>query len=64
MLVNGKDMETKGSISVKQLLDLMGIDDSAVVVEADCRIVPRDKYNEWLLDEASRVEIVAFVGGG
>lgn len=64
MLVNGKEIGAKGNISVKQLLEQMCIDDSIVVVEVDCEIVPREKYEVWMLDEASRVEIVSFVGGG
>ncbi|WP_038268290.1 sulfur carrier protein ThiS [Peptoclostridium litorale] len=64
MIVNGKNMEFDGDISVKDLLSHMNVDEDVVVVEVDFEILPKDSYETHILDESSRVEIVAFVGGG
>ena len=64
MIVNGKDMEFEEKISVKDLLSNMNVDEDVVVVEVDFEILPKDSYESRILDESSRVEIVAFVGGG
>ncbi|KDR93737.1 sulfur carrier protein [Peptoclostridium litorale DSM 5388] len=64
VIVNGKNMEFDGDISVKDLLSHMNVDEDVVVVEVDFEILPKDSYETHILDESSRVEIVAFVGGG
>ncbi len=64
MIVNGKDMEFQKNINVKELLSHMNVDEDVVVVEVDFEILPKDSYESRILDESSKVEIVAFVGGG
>ena len=64
VIVNGKIMEFDGNISVKDLLSHMNVDEDVVVVEVDFEILAKDSYETHILDESSRVEIVAFVGGG
>ena len=64
MIVNGKDMEFEEKINVKELLSHMNVDEDVVVVEVDFEILPKDSYESRILDESSKIEIVAFVGGG
>ena len=64
MIVNGKDMQFAEKINVKELLSHLNVDEDVVVVEVDLEILQKDSYESHILDESSRVEIVAFVGGG
>lgn len=62
-IVNGKEH----NMEIKTLIDLMShykIDPLSVVVEKNGLIVHRENYDETLIEEGDRFEIVRFVGGG
>ena len=62
--LNGEPRDFERSMSIAELLGVLGIDGRTVAVEHDRLVVRRAKYAETLLHEGSEVEIVAFVGGG
>ncbi|SKA74004.1 sulfur carrier protein [Clostridium sp. USBA 49] len=64
MIVNGKEMNFKDSITVKELLENLNIHSDRVVVEVDMDIIPKDEYSQKKLYSYSKVEIIRFVGGG
>jgi sulfur carrier protein len=64
VIVNGKEMNFKDSITVKELLENLNIHSDRVVVEVDMDIIPKDEYSQKKLYSYSKVEIIRFVGGG
>ena len=64
IVLNGENVETKESSSIAELLTQLGISRERIAVELNLDIVPRGKYDEHLLAEGDRIEIVHFVGGG
>jgi sulfur carrier protein len=62
--INGESRELTGSLSVRQLLDLLNIGSVPVAVERNEQIVPRAEHTTTLLEDGDRIEIVQFVGGG
>ena len=64
VLLNGRDHEVAGAISVATLVEQLGLDIRKVAVERNLEIVPRSTYAATMLCEADRLEIVNFVGGG
>ncbi|MDW8096108.1 MAG: sulfur carrier protein ThiS [Aquificaceae bacterium] len=66
LIVNGKELDTEDGISIKELLDKMGISvrPFGFAVSVNEEIVSKNKYEEYRLKEGDRVEIVKIVGGG
>lgn len=63
LIVNGESVESSATC-VADLLAERSLSDRRVAVEVDGRIVPYQEFSSCKLQEGSRVEIIAFVGGG
>ena len=62
--VNGEKRLVPLSTRIPGLLALLAIKPERVAVEVNRRIVKRALWEETVLSEGDRVEIVQFVGGG
>jgi sulfur carrier protein len=62
--VNGEKINVADGCNVTMLLDLLKIGRERVAVEVNLDIVPKAKYDEHLLSDGDKIEIVQFVGGG
>ena len=63
-IVNGEAFELDSGSSVAKLVEERGLDRSRVAVELNGEIVPRGTFDDTLLHDGDKVEIVHFVGGG
>ncbi|WP_164169723.1 sulfur carrier protein ThiS [Ruminococcus flavefaciens] len=61
--INGELLEKDGKTVTEMLAD-MEISGQRVAVELNEEIVPKAKYDETILKDGDRVEVVRFVGGG
>lgn len=64
IIVNGEELEIDSGSSVAKLVEERGLDRSRVAVELSGEIVPRGTFDDTLLHDGDKVEIVHFVGGG
>jgi len=64
LVVNGEERQVEPSTTVKQLLALLGLEDTLVAVERNEEVVPRALHTSTRLSDGDRVEVVHFVGGG
>ena len=64
IIVNGEERNLDGSKTVEQLIETLGLDGRKVAVERNMEIVPKSQYNNILLGDGDRLEIVHFIGGG
>ena len=64
IIVNGEEFEIDSGSSVAKLVEERGLDRSRVAVELNGEIVPRGTFDDTLLHDGYKVEIVHFVGGG
>jgi thiazole synthase len=64
LTVNGKPQSAPSGTTVAGLLELMGVDPRRVAVERNEDVVPRKTWDEALVGEGDKIEIVAFIGGG
>ena len=64
IIVNGEEFEIASGSSVAELVEEHGLDRSRVAVELNGEIVPRGTFDDTLLHNGDKVEIVHFVGGG
>lgn len=62
--INGEAREFPGGLSVRGLLDQLGLKGDRVAVELNLEIVSRERWESTPLQEGDRLEIVHFVGGG
>lgn len=52
------------TLNITQLLEHMGLRGKRIAVERNGEIVPRSKFDQPLLADGDRLEIVVAVGGG
>jgi len=62
--LNGERFELDQAMSVTALLTRLEIDPRRVAVEHNLTILKRPKFEEIIVNDGDRVEIVNFVGGG
>ena len=62
--LNGEPYELDQTMSVTDLLTKLAIDPRRVAVEHNLMILKRHLFDDTLVHEGDRVEIVNFVGGG
>src|SRR6185503_14992559 len=62
--LNGEARRLDGALSVRGLLEKLGLDPAKIAVERNREIVPRSRYGEVALAHGDRLEIVHFIGGG
>jgi thiamine biosynthesis protein ThiS len=63
IVINGQE-QTSESMTLAQLIEMLGMKQDRVAVELNRNIVPRTQWAETNLAEGDRLEIVHFVGGG
>ena len=64
MILNGKTVDLKEDISVKDLLENYDLNPQKVVVEVNMEILDDEVYSIYLLKNEDTVEVISFVGGG
>lgn len=62
--VNGDALVLPEGASIASLIGQLGLDRGKVAVERNLEIVPRSTFDQVILSEGDRVEIVHFIGGG
>ena len=64
LVLNGKPRSLASETPLPQLLEELGIDRRLVAVAHNGDVIPRDQYENVVLHDGDRVEIVRMVGGG
>ncbi len=64
LIVNGETQNAPGGTTVLELLEQLGLNPRATVVERNGDIVERDEFPSVELSEGDVIELVRFVGGG
>ena len=61
--INGVALDLAGK-TVTEYLVATSYDPTRIAVERNGKIVPKARYDDTVLTDGDRVEIVSFVGGG
>jgi thiazole synthase len=64
VILNGEVRALNAGLTVKTMLETLGLDPAKIAVERNLQIVPRSAYGEIAVAEGDRFEIVHFIGGG
>lgn len=63
MIINGEKENLK-DMTVQELINIYELNVDHVVIEVNEVIIEKSLYDTTNLDKSSKVEIIAFVGGG
>ncbi len=64
LTVNGEHREVPDGLTVRGLVEHLGLTDGPVAVEKNREVVPRAEHASVALADGDAIEIVHFVGGG
>lgn len=64
LTVNGQERQIATALTLRSLLDELGLEPAKIAVERNLEIVPRSQYDAVVLRDGDRLEIVQFIGGG
>lgn len=64
VFVNAEPHEVREGITVRELLEQLGMQPRYVAVERNLQLVPRARHGACVLQPEDRLEIVTLVGGG
>jgi len=62
--VNGAQRQVPDRLTVRALIEHLGLAEGPVAVEVNQAVVPRARHEEHLVAAGDVIEIVHFVGGG
>ena len=62
--LNGEPWRVRPGGSLGELVEELGIGKQAVALAVNRQVVPRQQWNERLLAQRDRVDIVRAIGGG
>ncbi|MEN6386078.1 MAG: sulfur carrier protein ThiS [Phycisphaerales bacterium] len=63
--INGEDKNFENVPStLKNLLEILKVDEATVVAEVNGNIIPRNSFNNTALHDGFKIELIRFVGGG
>ncbi len=62
--INGESRTYEESLTIAQLLELLGVPAETVLVECNRQVLPRDRFDARQIEEGDVLELVRFVGGG
>ena len=64
IICNGEEQEVRAGITLIELLLDLELNPDTVVAECNGTIVRREEYDDLVLPESGRLELIRFVGGG
>jgi sulfur carrier protein len=62
--VNGAPRDVPDEVTVRGLIDHLGLTEGPVAVEVNRAVVPRARHAEHRVMPGDEIEVVHFVGGG
>jgi sulfur carrier protein len=62
--INGVEKEISENISIEELLNSLNILDKTMAVAVNMKIVKKDEWQNYKLQDGDKVEALNFVGGG
>ena len=62
--INGIEKEIPKNTTIKELLSSLGVLEKTMAVAVNMKIVKKDEWDKYKLNEGDKVEALNFVGGG
>jgi len=62
--INGIEKEIKKNTTIKKLLEELKVLDKTMAVAVNMKIIKKDEWDKYTLNEGDKIEALNFVGGG
>lgn len=64
VIINGEIKKISGGLSLNQLLRQLSLPDERIAVELNKEVIRKKDWEMIKINDADRIEIIHFVGGG
>jgi len=64
IIVNGETKTIEPNTTLKQLIITLKIEDKVMAAAVNMQIVKKDNWDNYILEEDDKLELLQFVGGG
>ncbi|WP_244834911.1 sulfur carrier protein ThiS [Clostridium sp. BJN0001] len=64
MKVNGKNVPIGNMKVVTDLIHHYELNKDKIVIEIDKKIIPKEQYDKFALNDENSIEVISFVAGG
>ena len=64
IVVNGKEKQVDGAISLQDLLETLGLSNERIAIEINKHVVRKKDWANTTVQNEDKLEIIHFVGGG
>ena len=64
IIVNGQEKEFKDEIKIAELLSELSLEGKVMAAAVNMDIVKQDGWNDYVLSDGDKLELLDFVGGG
>lgn len=64
IILNGEEKILSHKMTIAELITEFQLDTKKIAIEKDSEIINPDSFNEIVINEGSKIEIVHFIGGG
>ena len=62
--LNGNARQFEHPITITDLISLLDLSGKRIAIECNGKIIPRSLFQEYLLADGDKIEVVVAVGGG
>ncbi|WP_323703880.1 sulfur carrier protein ThiS [Mammaliicoccus sp. Dog046] len=63
-IINGDEFNFDDTLTLSQILESLELDQERIIVEWNDTLVKQEQFNEVVVRESDRLELLEFVGGG
>ena len=64
IIVNGENKDYNNDITLFEMMKALNVTEQVMAAAVNMNIVKQDKWDEHVLQEGDKVELLDFVGGG
>ena len=64
IIVNGEEIKTSENITMQELLAQLCLEGKVMAAAVNMEIVKQDAWNDHIICEGDKIELLDFVGGG
>ncbi len=64
IFLNGKATDLPGDLTIEELVAQRGFCSATIIIQYNDNLVEKEKWNEIVIKENDRLEILRFVAGG
>jgi sulfur carrier protein len=62
--LNGLEKQIPNGLDMAELIKLLDMENERIAVEVNEELVPRSTFNDHVINDQDRIEIIRAVGGG